>query len=309
MLHDICSIMSISNKIKIPFPYFGSKRKVAPIVWSGLGEVSNYIEPFAGSLAVLLGNPKIPKIETINDLDCGLANFWRAVSYNVDEVIKYADYPISELDLHARHRWLILIVNDDFRKKMDSDPDFFDTRAAGYWIYGQCASVGNNWLQPKGLRALPMLSSGGGGIHGLTYNLKEELQKLQERLRRVRITCGDWSRIVTPSITYDSKALGNKDITGVFLDPPYEFGIRDKVYKEDNDVFKKVCTWAIENGDNQRMRIVLCGYGGNHNIPDTWQTYTWKSGGGLSSLGNSRGKENAKKEIIYFSPYCLKLNK
>lgn len=37
-----------------PFPWFGGKRKVAPEVWAALGDPDNYIEPFAGSLAVLL---------------------------------------------------------------------------------------------------------------------------------------------------------------------------------------------------------------------------------------------------------------
>lgn len=40
-----------------PFPWFGGKRKVAPEVWAALGDPDNYIEPFAGSLAVLLNRP------------------------------------------------------------------------------------------------------------------------------------------------------------------------------------------------------------------------------------------------------------
>ena len=41
--------------MKAPFVWFGGKRRVAPEVWAALGDVPNYIEPFAGSLAVLLG--------------------------------------------------------------------------------------------------------------------------------------------------------------------------------------------------------------------------------------------------------------
>ena len=37
-----------------PFPYFGGKRRAAPIVWRALGDPSGYVEPFAGSAAVLL---------------------------------------------------------------------------------------------------------------------------------------------------------------------------------------------------------------------------------------------------------------
>jgi pyrroline-5-carboxylate reductase len=37
-----------------PFPYFGGKRRAAPIVWRALGDPSGYVEPFAGSVAMLL---------------------------------------------------------------------------------------------------------------------------------------------------------------------------------------------------------------------------------------------------------------
>ena len=66
-----------------PFPWFGGKSKVSHIVWERFGDVPNYVEPFAGSLAVLLGRPHPPKVETVNDLDGMVANFWRALAADV----------------------------------------------------------------------------------------------------------------------------------------------------------------------------------------------------------------------------------
>ena len=43
--------------MKAPFPYFGGKSKVAGEVWRRFGDVPNYVEPFAGSTAVLLKRP------------------------------------------------------------------------------------------------------------------------------------------------------------------------------------------------------------------------------------------------------------
>lgn len=48
------------KKLKAPFPYFGGKSRVGPIIWDRFGDVKNYIEPFAGSMAVLLGRPHWP---------------------------------------------------------------------------------------------------------------------------------------------------------------------------------------------------------------------------------------------------------
>jgi hypothetical protein len=298
-----------TSKLKSPYPFFGGKSRVASVIWSGLGQVSNYIEPFAGSLAVLLANPQVSKIETVNDKDCFISNFWRAVSQDPDGVAKWADYPVHEADLHARHRWLVSSATDDFRKKMNTDPDYYDTKIAGWWVWGIGASIGNNWLQPKGLNASPLLSSAGGGIHGMTLPVLEWFKKLQERTRRVRVCCGDWNKVITPSITYASKGLGKKDITGVFLDPPYESKGRSKVYREESNIFESVVKWGIANENNPRLRIVICGYCSPYGtkLPDTWREYAWEASGGLAALGNDRGTINKSKERIWFSPHCLEI--
>jgi site-specific DNA-adenine methylase len=41
--------------LRAPFPWFGGKSRIAHLVWERFGDVAHYIEPFAGSLAVLLG--------------------------------------------------------------------------------------------------------------------------------------------------------------------------------------------------------------------------------------------------------------
>jgi hypothetical protein len=66
-------------ELHAPFPWFGGKATVSEVVWSRFGNVPNYVEPFFGSGAVLLGRPHDPKTETINDLDGLVANFWRAI--------------------------------------------------------------------------------------------------------------------------------------------------------------------------------------------------------------------------------------
>jgi DNA adenine methylase len=67
---------------KTPFPWFGGKAD-AVAVWEALGDVAHYVEPFAGSLAVLLRRPhpcnRTYYSETVNDLDGYLVNVWRAI--------------------------------------------------------------------------------------------------------------------------------------------------------------------------------------------------------------------------------------
>ena len=40
-----------------PFPYFGGKSGASETVWAAFGDVANYVEPFAGSAAMLLNAP------------------------------------------------------------------------------------------------------------------------------------------------------------------------------------------------------------------------------------------------------------
>ena len=99
----------MTEQLVAPFPFFGGKRRSVELVWPRLGpDVNSYIEPFFGSGAMLLGRPGgAGKYETVNDAHSMLANFWRAVRSDPLEVARYADYPIIEIDMHARHRYLV----------------------------------------------------------------------------------------------------------------------------------------------------------------------------------------------------------
>lgn len=113
--------------LRPPFPWYGGKRRVAPEVWARFGDVRHYIEPFAGGLAVLLGRPDTHRaggLETVNDLDRYVANFWRAVRADPEAVAAHADGPVLEVDLRARHRWLVEHAQDLAR--LDADPDAYD---------------------------------------------------------------------------------------------------------------------------------------------------------------------------------------
>jgi DNA adenine methylase len=62
--------------VKPPFTYFGGKTAIAERIAALLPPHEHYVEPFAGSLAVLLAKPPATH-ETVNDLDGDLMNFWR----------------------------------------------------------------------------------------------------------------------------------------------------------------------------------------------------------------------------------------
>jgi len=290
--------------MKSPFPWFGGKRKVANIVWHHFGDVPNYVEPFAGSLAVLLGRKTKPKIETINDLDCFVANFWRSLKNDPDELAKWANDPINEADLHAKHKYL-LKQKKEFKKKMHNDPDFFDTKIAGWWAWGIAIWIGDGWcVAPSNKR--PALC-GGIGVHRKIESPKSfnkdpiyfYFDQLAKRLKKVRVVCGEWHRVLGEVPTTSN------GITGVFLDPPYNVKRAMKYTQDDMTISDEVREWCINNGDNPLFRIALCGYEGEHNMPKNWHTISWETSGGYGSKTHTQARDNSKKERIWFSPYCL----
>jgi DNA adenine methylase len=301
--------------VPAPYPWFGGKRRVAAEVWRRLGDVPNYIEPFFGSGAVLLARPHEPSYETINDLDCDVANFWRAVKAAPELVAEAADWPVIETELHARHHTLIA-ATEEHRARLDRDPSYFDARRAGWWAWGVSASVGNNFLRTKGDNAMVNLTPRGvipnpsfshdRGVHSRTKpELGEWMRMLSERLRRVRVACGDWSRVVTGAVLGTSLKQGSNGMTpcGVFLDPPYVG--EEELYREGNEVAAAVREWAIANGDDKRLRIALCGYEGTVEMPSTWSVHAWKAQGGYGNRRGEEANENARRERIWFSPHCM----
>jgi len=302
-------------------------------VWQRFGDVVNFCEPFFGSGAVLLARPQpFAGPETVNDKDCMIANCWRSVTHDPDQVAHRADYPINESDIHARHAWLIS-QKDSLRAKVEGDPDWFDAKIAGWWVWGLSASIGHGWctgdgawsvvngelhkrkdnLGPGIIRSIPTLSCGQGVTrqipslrnNGMGVNkqldLVDWMRQLSDRFRRVRVCCGDWSRITGPFVTY------RHGLTAVFLDPPYSdtSGCDKNLYAEESGtVAHDALAWAVAEGGNPLMRIAYCSYGETP-CPEGWTHYRWKAGGGYGAQRADGSNKNSEKESIYFSPGCL----
>lgn len=367
----------MTPNLRAPFPYFGGKSKVAHEIWHRFGDVPNYVEPFCGSAAVLLARPHTPRVETINDANCFVANFWRAIHAQPEAVAALCDWPINEADLHARHRWLMLSgAALEWRERMKRDADHYDVKIAAWWVWGACQWIGAGWCDGTRLFGegntrhgkLPVLDSAKGvhmppppkasapwghsntprdtaammwrkrpnlgshkGVHAAGDVFDEAVlhqtmpnlsgsygqrgahksgvlawfNLLAQRLRRVRVTCGDWQRICTPAVT---TGIG---LTGVFLDPPYSADAdRDPdIYAvEDLQVAHAVRGWCQANGANPSLRIALAGYDGEHNALEAegWTVHVWRTGGGYGNqTTEGKGKANRLRERIWFSPHCL----
>jgi site-specific DNA-adenine methylase len=342
-----------SSRHHTPIDY-GGKRAIADVIWQALGDPSVFVDPFAGSNAILLARPSIPKVETVNDADGLLVNAWRAIKTAPEEVARWADEPVHELTLHAVHAWLVR-EKPGFVEQLRADPDFYDTQAAGRWLWGISAWIGPGWCASGHARHLkvphisgkhvgcgihqqrpmvggktpgngvhrkrPMVAADrqGNGVHagaqqlpavdgfhhgkGICAPQGSDLHAwfaaLAVRLRRVRICCGDWRRVLTPVV------LEGAGMSGIVLDPPYSHADRDpRLYAHDEDIAADVAEWAREHGDNPRYRIVLCSYDTEHAMPSTWTCIPWQANGGYANQRKTRKNGNKYREVLWCSPHC-----
>ena len=371
-------------QLKPPFPWFGGKRRVADMVWSRLGDVDVYIEPFFGGGAVLLNRPNPHGVEIVNDIDGYLTNAWRAIQKDPDAVAEYVDWPVNEADLIARHIWLV--QNPPDVERLMGDPDYYDAQKAGWWIWGLCCWIGGDWCSGKGpwtsvdgrlvrgsgvQQRRPDISGRGvmrQELHGIpvkrpSYNeccvlrstlhgvsirrphvthtgngviaigarqrhmtneqgiiatdslpfegqcqrsreaLIRYMRLLSDRLRHVKICCGDWKRVLSDAILMSGKKVG------IFLDPPYDPQVRSKgcYNHEEPSVSAEVRQWCLEHGDDPRFRIALCGYEGEHEMPETWEKVAWTARRCMSRRHKTQNSDNRFKERTWFGPHCIRM--
>ncbi len=354
-------MISMAGTLVAPFPYFGGKSGACELVWSLFGGIDNYVEPFCGSAAMILGAPDDKRVETINDYDGMVANFWRAISKDPDAVAHHADWPTNEMDLFARHSWLVR-QTDALREALH-DPDYYDAKIAGWWCWGACNWIGSGWCSGSGpwvwdgekivdSRKLPHLSAGQGinrqlphlGDAGRGINRKlphlgdagqginrqlpalsgskgfigrgiqratdlprgqfiaEWFNLLYARLRDVRVTCGDWQRVLKDSVTT------RHGLTGIFFDPPYDKGAMDYgAGGMGQGISSAVREWCSANGGNSKLRIVLCGHAGEHDalLDHGWLTHQWAARKGYAMTDEAI--ENSASETVWASPNCVHL--
>ena len=298
---------SLAGTLAAPFPYFGGKSLACETVWAALGDPENYVEPFAGSAAMLLGRPNVGKVETINDADGFVANFWRAVSLDAAEVAKHTDWPTNEADLFARHSWLVRHAAG-LLERLHADPEYYDAKVAGWWCWGLCNWIGSGWCSGTGPwvhdgeklvdgRKLPHLGDAGRGRSAYIY---EWFGALMDRTRGVRVAVGDWQRVLTDSVTV------RHGMTGVFLDPPYTKGAMDYAAGGvGGKLADEVRAWCAKNGKSKSLRIVLCGHAGEHDelLAHGWGLRTWEARKGYASTDEA--VENSASETLWCSPHCV----
>lgn len=223
----------MAGPLKPPFAYYGGKTTLAPRIAELLPKHDHYVEPFAGSLAVLLAKDPTGW-ETVNDLDGDLVNFWKVLRDQPEELER-----VAMLTPHSR---------EEYAASKDLDTNDIE-RARRVWVrltQGRSHSVkhGGWWY---GRRAASRFTSAPADVEGFAARILPAA----ERLKRVTIENRDAIDLI--------REYGDEPSVCIYADPPYLGSTRAAGYRVEmlgDDLHVQLATALCEC----KASVVLSGY-------------------------------------------------
>ena len=217
--------------MKCVLKYPGAKNRIAPWICEYIPKHNVYLEPFAGSLAVLF-NKERSHIETVNDLDEEIVNFFRVLRDQKEE-LKEAIY----LTPFSRKEYM------GASEKIDQPVEKARRFAVKCWMGFGCGNLYQNGFKSGQQTHSPNPARAWA-------ELPETLEFAANRLKGVQIECLPATELI--------KRYNTKDVF-IYADPPYLFGTRKKYlykYEMKDSEHEELLYLLVEHPG----RILLSGY-------------------------------------------------
>lgn len=183
--------------LKTPMTYFGGKTRLADRIVALLPDHEHYVEPFGGSLAVLLAKQR-SKLETVNDIDGDLMLFWRLLRERAADLER-----VCALTPHSRA---------EQRAAYDLSPYLDDLeRARRVWVQLTQGRMGvrskTGWrcyVDPAGTKT---------SMPGYLDGYVDRMAAAAERLHHVSLECRPALELI--------RLYGTQPSVLIYADPPY----------------------------------------------------------------------------------------
>jgi DNA adenine methylase len=226
----------MGTPLRPPVPYFGGKQTVGPVIAGLLPAHTHYVEPYAGSLAVLFA--KAPSThETVNDLDQGLVTFWRVLRERPDELAR-----ACALTPHSRAEY-------DLSVPLEASDDLELARL----VFVKLTQGRSGRLKRTGWRHYVDPAGCSVGMPGYLDGYVERMAPAVERLKNVTLEC-------KPALDIIARYGDSPDVL-LYVDPPYLGSTRgwDHAYRHemrDPEQHRDLAKALYE----ARATVVLSGY-------------------------------------------------
>jgi DNA adenine methylase len=183
--------------MKPPFIYFGGKSILAGRIAASFPPHGHYVEPFAGSLAVLLAKP-LSRMETVNDLDRGIVTFWQVLRERPAELAR-----ACALTPHSLAEF----------QDADGDGEPCDELEAARRLWVRLTQGRGGTLKNTGWRHFVDPSNSAFGMPDYLTAYVGRIAAVAERLHRVSLECRPALEVV--------EWYGRSPDVLLYCDPPY----------------------------------------------------------------------------------------
>jgi DNA adenine methylase len=188
--------------MKPPVPYFGGKMTVGPAIAALLPPHEHYVEPYCGSLAVLLAKPA-SRMETVNDLDRELVTFWSVLRSMPGELAR-----VCALTPHSRA---------EHAATYEPCPDESDLETARR-VFIQLTQGRAGQLRRTGWRHYVNPSGSSASMPDYLAGYVDRIAAAAARLQHVSLEC-------LPALDLVAK-YGREPNVLLYVDPPYLASVR-----------------------------------------------------------------------------------
>jgi len=257
-----------------PFPWYGSKYTQVNWLLDLFPETERYVEPFGGSGVVLI-NKEPTGVETFNDVNSELINFFDVIRNNPEEFEQRLI-----LTPHSREM---------YTRAVDKEPEDDMTRAL-YFLIRTAQSFGGMSGRGWG-RSIGNIRRNMGARTSAWQHRTEQINKVAERMRRVQIENTDAIELIED---HDhSRCL-------FYCDPPYPEESRNTTGQYEYEYTNEQHRELFNTVDNCDAYVVVSGYSCDimDNLYDEWYCYSE----GEKTLA---GKGTGKREEVVWTNYDI----
>lgn len=178
--------------------YYGSKHRTADWLIDLMPPHRAYVEPFAGSLSVLMRKEPV-KLETVNDLDADVMTFWRVLRDRFDDL--------------ERACWLTPHSRAEHAATLPLRPDPYDEVEHARRVWVRLAQGRAGQLRATGWRFHQNGHKVGSGMAERLNQYLGRFAAVAARMRNVSLECKPAIDVV--------RAYGADPQALLYLDPPY----------------------------------------------------------------------------------------
>lgn len=264
-----------------PFAYYGGKGRLADRIVALMPSHRVYVEPFAGSLAVLFARPERAPVEIVNDIDRSIAAFWRMLRDQPDDLER-----VCRLTPHSRSDYLACV---------DLEADDIDDleRARRCW-----ARIVQSFGKSLGSTSWSVSTADARTTTTAAMNrYLGRFAAAAERLAGVTLECCDAVDLI--------ERMSDVDGALIYADPPYLSSTRTRGgggYHHDGD--DGLHERLAEALNATKAKVIISGYPSEmyDGLYEGWHSVEWAQRVGISGISDQKRPMRIEKVWLNYDP-------